>query len=103
MCYFPQFALMHEPFCADTMFLCSYSNNDSLSAEGSDGCGEGKACPGVKDVPQDGLSILIPCKLFCLKEMTFHYLNLDTYLIIFSHNYCHCHLVQLSWTQRTVD
>jgi len=60
------------------------SSNDSLPAEGSDGCGEGKACPGVKDIPQDGLSILIPWKLFCMKEMAFHYLNLDTYLIIFS-------------------
>jgi len=74
---------MHEPLCADIMFLCSCSSNDSLPAEGSDGFGEGKACPGVKDIPQDGLSILIQCKLFCVKEMTFHYLNLDTYLIIF--------------------
>ena len=75
---------MHEPFCADIMFLCSCSSNDSVPAEGSDGCGEGKACPGVKDIPQDGLNILIPWKLFCVKEMIFHYLNLDTYLIIFS-------------------
>jgi hypothetical protein len=64
------------------MFLCSCSSNDSLPAEDSDGCGEGKACPGVKDIPQDGINILILCKLCCVKERAFHYLKLDAYLII---------------------
>jgi hypothetical protein len=64
--------------------LCAYSSNDSLPAEGADGCGQAKACPSVKDIPQDGLNILILCNLLCVKEMAFHYLNLDNYLIIFS-------------------
>lgn len=44
---------MHEPFCADIMFLCTCSSNDSLPAEDSDGRGEGKACPGLKDIHED--------------------------------------------------
>src|SRR5215469_16674819 len=75
---------MSHSALTDTLFLCACSSNDLLPADGSDGCGQGKACPGVKNIPQDGLNIPIPCKLFCVKEMAFHYLNLDKYLIIFS-------------------